>query len=302
MSLTIGWFTTAEDSKAHDLFTGTYKAIHELGLNVDIAYLFCNRRKGEDSKSDQFLTSVQELGINLITHSSLEFQKDLKSHPAEQETGFPPDWYEEYHRQVMEKISNYPIDIALLVGYTPRISIEFVRKYTAIQFRSALPDGPSGTWPTVIWQLIGTRSAEAGATLHLLTEDDTERGIPITYCNYFIKRKEFSSFWQDLDRRMRTQPLSQLMATEGESIPLFSAIKEAGEELESPLINLTLQDIITGVIRIEDRMVYRNGELLVNGYCLTQEIETFLIEQEEGEEEEEEEEYFEEEDEEAGLA
>lgn len=298
MSLTIGWFTTAEDSKAHDLFSGTYKAIHESGLDVDIAFLFCNRCKGEDPKTDQFLTFVQDSGISLITHSSLEFQKGFQSHPAEQETASPLSWYEEYHRQVMEKISSYPIDIALLVDYKPKVSIEFIKKYTAIQFRSALPDGPSGTWPTVIWQLIGIRSAEAGATLHLLTEDDTDRGIPITYCNYFIKRREFSSLWQDMDRRMRTQSLSQLIATEGESIPLFSAIKEAGEELESPLINLTLHDISNGVIRLEDRKVYRDGELLVNGYCLTQEIETFLIEQEEGEEEDLEEE----EDEEAEVA
>jgi len=286
MSLTIGWFTTAEDKKAHDLFTSTYKAIQESDIKATIAYLFCDRQRGEDATSDQFLDSVQDLGINLITYSSREFQKSLQSHPNEKETSLPPDWFDEYHRQIMEKISTYPIDIALLVGYTPRVSVEFIKKYTTIQFRSALPDGPSGNWQTVIWQLIGTRSAEAGATLHLLTEEDPDRGIPITYCNYFIKKKEFSSLWQDLDQKMRTQSLIQLMTTEGESLPLFTAIKDAGEEVESPLINLTLKELSSGVISFKDHQVYRNGELLVNGYCLTQEIENFLIKKEEGEEEE----------------
>ena len=255
MSLTIGWFTTAEDTKAHDLFINTYNTIQSMGLDVKIAYLFCDRQKGEDPKTDQFLASVQDLGINLITDSSREFQKGLPPHTTEKETDFLPDWQQKYHTQVMEKISRYPIDIAFLVGYTPAVTAEFVKKYTTVQFRSALPNGPSGTWPTVIWQLIGTRSAESGATLHLLTEEDTERGIPVTYCRYPIKKREFSSFWHDLDRKMKSQSLAQLIATEGENVPLFNAIKETGEYLEIPLIILTIQDLSSGVTSLKDQQV-----------------------------------------------
>ena len=288
MSLTIGWFTTAEDTKAHDLFTNTYNMIQNLGLDVNIAYLFCNRQKGEDPKTDQFLASVQDLGINLITHSSREFQKGMHAQTTGKETDPLPDWQKEYHTQVMEKISSYPIDIALLVGYTPAVTAEFIKKYTTILFRSALPDGPSGNWPTIIWQLIGTRSAESGATLHLLTEEDTERGIPVTYCRYPIKKREFSSFWHDLDRKMKSQSLAQLIATEGENVPLFNAIKEAGEYLEIPLIVLTIQDLLSGVISIKDQQVYCNDEPQLSGCCLTHEVEDFLIDQEEEDDEEEE--------------
>ena len=289
MSLTIGWFTTAEDTKAHDLFTNTYNLIQSLGLDVNIAYLFCNRQEGEDPKTDQFLASVKDLGINLITHSSQEFQKGMRSQTTGKETDALPDWQQEYHNQVVEKISYYPIDIALLVGYTPAVTAEFIKKYTTLKFRPALPNGPSGTWPTIIWQLIGTRSAETGVTVHLLTEEDTDRGIPVAYCNYPIKKREFSSFWQDLDRKMKSHSLAQLIATEGENVPLFNAIKEAGEDLEIPLITLTIQDLLSGVIKFEDqKQVYCNNELQPSGCCLTREVEKFLIDQEEDEVEDEE--------------
>ncbi|MEW5802226.1 MAG: hypothetical protein AB1847_08990 [bacterium] len=285
MSLTIGWFTTAEDTKAHDLFTATYSTIQNLGLDVHFAYIFCNRRKGEDPKSDQFFSSVQDFGINLITHSSREFQGS--QHAQTGETGNLSDWQEEYHNQVIEKISSYPIDIALLVGYTPAVTVEFIKRHTTVRFRSALPDGPSGNWPTVIWQLIGTRSAVSGATLYLLTEEDTEWGVPIAYCHYPIRKREFSSYWHDLDRKMKNQSLAQLIATEGEDLPLFKAIKEAGEDLESPLLILTIKDILRGILKLEDQKVIRDDQPQSSGGCLTHEIEDFLIEQEDDDEEDE---------------
>jgi hypothetical protein len=146
--------------------------------------------------------------------------------------------------------------------------------------------------------LIGTRSADSGATLHLLTEEETARGIPVTYCRYPIKKREFSSFWHDLDRKMRSQSLAQLIATEGENLPLFNAIKETGEYLEIPLLILTIQDLTSGVISLKDQKVLFNGEPQLVGCCLTHEVEDFLIKQEEDELEEEEEAEEEEEDEE----
>jgi phosphoribosylglycinamide formyltransferase-1 len=290
MSFTIGWFTTAEDSKAQNLFTETCKAIKDLNLDMKIAYLFCNRQAGEDPKSDQFLTSVKNLGIDLITYSSVKFQENI-SHRTTTETGPLPDWQEEYHHQVIEKISGCPIDMAILVGYTPPVTIEFTKKYSTLRFQSALPGGPSGNWSTIIWQLIGTRSAESGASVQLLTEEDMKWGIPVTYCNYSIKTKEFYFFWRDLDQKMKSRSLSQIMASEGENNPLFKAIKEAGEGLEKYLLILTLQKFSTRAISIMDqRILSSDGEIKSPGYCMADDIEDFLAEEEEKESEEAEEE------------
>jgi phosphoribosylglycinamide formyltransferase-1 len=274
MSLKIGWLTSGEDLNSQKLFTNLHKALQDLKLDVDISYLFSNQQLGKAQKIDQFFTTVRDLGVHLITLPSAEFQKKVNPCQTEKES---PHWQEEYHRLVMEKISSYPVDIILLVDYPVAASIEFINTYNIAKFRTALPGGPTGDRTTTIWQLIGTRAMESGMSLSLLNEYDPIYGVPLTYCSYSIRGDEFAPLWCDLDQKMKSQYLKQIMETEGEGNSLFKAIKEAGEKWEQPLLNLTIQYLSTGEISIKDKLVYSGDKIQLEGHCLTEEIrETYF--------------------------
>jgi len=271
MSLKIGWFISDEDPKSHELFTNTYQAIQDLNLGVSISYLFYDQSQGGKKKNDPFLASLKNLGIDSICLSSEEFRKKMST----LQTGEGPldDLQDKYYSQVMEKISKYPIDIALLVGYTLPVSTEFINTYKTLRFRPAIPNGPSGDRSTIIWQLIGTRALKSGSTIDFLTEYNPERGIPLTYCDYSIKSEKFSPLWRDLDTKMKSLSMKQIMETEGENNLLFKTIKETEEIWEQPLLNLTIQYLSTGEISIKDQEIYFNDELQSEGCCLVEEIE-----------------------------
>ena len=271
MSIKIGWFVSDEDLKSYELFTDTYGAIQDLNLDVNISYLFNDYGQEGKKKAGSFLSSVKKLGINSISLSSEKFRKKMSSFQAEEESS--TDWQDKYHSQVMEKISKYPINIALLVGYTLPVSTQFINKYTTLRFRPALPNGPSGDRSTIIWQLMGTRALKSGPTLDFLTEYDPERGIPLTYCDYSIKNEDFSPLWRELDTKMKSLPMKQIMETDGENNPLFKAIKEAGEKWEQPLLTLTIQYLSAGIISIKEQQVYLDDQVQWEGCCLTEEIE-----------------------------
>ena len=271
MSLKIGWFISDEDPKSHELFANTYQAIQDLNLDVTSSYLFYDQCQGGKKKKDPFLTSLKNLGIDSICLSSEEFREKINS--LQTGEGSLDDLQDKYYSQVMEKISKYPIDIALLVGYTLPVSTKFINTYTTLRFRPALPNGPSGDRSTITWQLIGTRALKSGSTVDFLTENNPERGNPLTYCDYSIKSENFSRLWRDLDTKMKSLSIKQIMETEGENNLLFKSIKETGELWEQPLLNLTIQCLSTGEISIKDQEIYFHDELQSQSVCLVEEIE-----------------------------
>ena len=271
MSLKIGWFISDEDPKSHELFTNTYQEIQDLHLDVSTSYLFYDQCQGGKKKKDPFLASLKNLGINSICLSSEEFRGKIRS--LQTDEGSLDDLQDKYYSQVMKKISQYPIDIALFVGYTLPVSIEFINTHTTLRFRPALPNGPSGDRSTIIWQVIGTRALKSGSTMDLLTEYNPERGIPLTYCDYSIKSEDFFPLWRDLDTKMKSLSMKQIMETEGENNLLFKTIKESGEKWEQPLLILTIQYLSSGEISIKDQEIYFHEEPQTDGCCLVEEIE-----------------------------
>ena len=285
MSLKIGWFISDEDPKSHELFATTYQAIQDLHLEVATPYLFYDQCHGGKTKKDPFLASLKNLGIDSICLSSEEFRGKIRS--LQTGEGTLDDLQDTYYSQVMKKVSQYPIDIALFVGYTLPVSTEFITTYTTLRFRPALPNGPSGDRSTIIWQLIGTRALKSGSTVDLLTEYNPERGIPLTYCDYSIKSEKFFPLWRDFDTKMKSLSMKQIMETEGENNLLFKAIKETGEMWEQPLLNLTIQCLSTGEISIKDQEIYFHDEPQTEGCRLVEEIEEkfFGMKKEKGSEE-----------------
>ena len=58
---------------------------------------------------------------------------------------------------------------------------EMCRRYPLLNLHGALPNGPTGAWQSVIWQLIESRSQQTGAMIHLATEE-LDRGPVLSHC------------------------------------------------------------------------------------------------------------------------
>ncbi len=268
MALKIGLFTSGKNEKTYDLI----KTIKNSFPDISIPFLFLDLPK---EKRGQW----SDLGIEIIQFSSEEFSQKSASE----------NWQEEYYQRVMQQISSRPIDLALFIDYELTPSTQFIENFTVIKFRPTLPDGPSGDPSTILWQLIGTRALESGATMHLLTAQDPERGIPLAFCNYSIKDKNFFQGWRIFDLKMKTFSMKQIMETEGENNELFQAIKEKTEVWEWPFVNLVIEYLSSGVISIQENKIYLEEELQKEGCCLTEEIKKIYFEEEVTEEEEKEE-------------
>lgn len=270
MAFNIGWFSSGDDPRDQELLIGTLEAIRDFDLEINISYLFCNYQMGENKTTDRLLETAKKKGLEVITLAEAEVpKKDKGEGPAEKNES---EWLDEYSQRALAKISQYPIDLALLVNYSPGVSFKFINTYTTALFRPALPDGPSGDRSNIIWQLIGTRAIESGVSLHLLNEDNPERGITLTYCSYPIKGKDLYSQWLDYDRQIKAASLQQIIEKQGEKNSLFQAIKENGEQWEQPLLTLSLFYLSTGKMKLKGQDVFLYNHFQPQGCDLSEEI------------------------------
>ena len=61
--LKIGWFSTGRDEAARDLLTTVVDKIRDGTIDGEIAFVFCNRERGEAAESDRFLDLVESYGF-----------------------------------------------------------------------------------------------------------------------------------------------------------------------------------------------------------------------------------------------
>jgi len=146
--LNIGWFSTGRGEGSRGLLNFVQKRLAETGANARISFAFSNRARGEAEGSDEYFALVDGYGIPLITHSSTEFRK--------QTSGRFSDHREEFDKQVTDKLAAQDADICVLAGYMLIVGGKMCRQYPLLNLHPALPDGPTGTWQEVVWELIGT--------------------------------------------------------------------------------------------------------------------------------------------------
>jgi len=253
MSFQFGWFSTGRDLAARQLLQATLDKIHEGFIPGEIAYVFCDRERGETEQSDLFLDLAAELGLETITFSSRSFQPDLKQKDRE-------GWRTEYHEGVMERIASHNQDIIVLAGYMLILSPEMCRRYPLINLHPALPDGPTGAWEEVIEELIREGADTTGAMMHLVTPE-LDRGPVVSYYSFPIKEGAFAPLWKDAS---------------AERGPLFWLIRQEGVRREIPLIVLTLKAVAGGGVRIMNGKVLDGTGNELGGLSLTQEVEEYL--------------------------
>ena len=253
MSFQFGWFSTGRDLAARQLLQAAWDKIQEGFIPGEIAFVFCDRERGETEQSDLFLDLAGELGLETVTFSSRRFQADLKQEDRER-------WRTAYHHEVVERITPYKQDIIVLAGYMLIVSPEMCRRYPLINLHPALPDGPTGAWEEVIDELIRDEADTTGAMMHLVTPE-LDRGPVVAYYSFPIKEDAFVPLWKDSPAQRSS---------------LFWLIRQEGVRREIPLIVLTLKAVAEGRIRLADGKVLDSKGKELQGLSLTEEIEEYL--------------------------
>lgn len=237
--LRMWWFSTGRGEGSLGLLEGALQAIRTGDLPAQIEFVFSNREQGEEAGSDRYLEFVREAGIPLVTCSSRRFRLERGVSVSERR--------EEFDEEVIRRLDGFSPDVCVLAGYMLILSGRLCSRYPAVNLHPALPDGPTGTWREVIWELIERGARETGATVHVATED-VDRGPPVAYVRFPIRGGQYDRAWSGVEGR----PVSELRSRLGEELALFRLIREEGKRWERPLVLETLK-------------VLASGELLVTG-------------------------------------
>ncbi len=267
MTTTVGWFSTGRDEAACDLLRAAMDAIERGGLDAEIAFVFCNRERGEFEPTDAFLDLVESYGLPLITLSSRRFRREHGGEVAR--AGEPlPAWRYDFDREVRRLVEPCRFDIGMLAGYMLIFTDVMCERFPLLNLHPAAPGGPIGVWQDVVWQLIEER-AESGGVMIFLCTVELDRGPPVAYCIYSLRGPAFDELWSELEGRS----LEQVKADEGEENRLFREIRRQGVARELPLAVATLRAFAEGRLSIRGgRILSTDGEV-VGGYDLTPEIE-----------------------------
>lgn len=268
MTLRIGWFSTGRGEGSRRLLTAAVDASRRGDLDAEIAFVFCNRERGEYEATDGFLDRVASFGIPAVTLSSRRFRKERAGVLSKPGQPLPP-WRAEYDQRVLEMIAPYAFDVGMLAGYMLIFTRDVSSRLRLLNLHPAEPGGPVGTWQEVTWQLIDRRAERSGAMIHLAT-DALDEGPVVTYCSYSLRGPAFDRLWAVLGDRTS----EQVREAEGEDHPLFREIRRHGAARELPFLVETLKAFAAGRLRIEDgELVDSAGRGLPGGLDLSAEID-----------------------------
>ena len=262
--LNIGWFSTGRGEGSRGLLNFVQKRLIATGADARINFVFSNRERGEAEGSDEFFNLVDGYDITLVTHSSSAFRKQTGGRFSEHR--------EEFDQQVMDKLASTEADVCVLAGYMLIVSGKMCRQYPLLNLHPALPDGPTGTWQEVVWELIETKATKTGAMVHLATEE-VDRGPVVSYVNVPIIGPKFEQHWASLIGR----DLEEIKKSERESYPLFRAIRDEQYLREPYLLFETIRSVSQGEIGVMGgQVVDASGAPLTasmpSGLCLDRQI------------------------------
>ena len=270
----IGWFSTGRGPGSRNLLTTALKNIDDGIINARISFVFCSREQGEAEGSDLYLKTVKDHGLDLISFSSRTFKPEMRKKGKERPE-IMRQWRIEYDSEIMSRLQRYQSDINVLAGYMLIVGEEICEKDNMINLHPAAPDGPAGTWPEVIWELMEKRASQSGVMIHLVTKE-LDKGPPITFCTFPIRDPLIDPLWKMLAEKLKSKSVHQIMKEEGQHNQLFKEIRRRGVERELPLIVQTLKIFSEGKIRIKDKEILVNNKVQSNPYCLTEQIEAFI--------------------------
>lgn len=247
--LRIGWYSTGRGPGSRALLGGALDAIRAGRLAAEIAFVFCNRERGQDPNSDQFLDLAEGAGITTVTLSDRAFRRARGGQLAR--LGEPlPAWRAEYDREMLALTAGLPVDVCVLAGYMLILWPDTTTVRPFLNLHPAAPGGPKGPWQEVIWQLIEAGAAHTGAMIQVATPA-LDEGPVVSYFRFPIRGPHFDPLWDHVAGRSA----AELRAQEGEDLPLFQAIRRHGAEREQPLVIGTLAALAAGRARVRPCLV-----------------------------------------------
>jgi len=263
-----GWFSTGRGKGSRDLLETAYNAIQKGEIKAEIDFVFCSREPGEFVESDKFIGLVNSYKIPLFCYSYQKFKSGKDS--GNQDNGLP-EWRLEYDREVMKMLDGFKPDLCILAGYMLIVGREMCTRYDMVNLHPAAPDGPTGTWREVIWQLIENKDTETGVMMHLVTPE-LDKGPVVSYCTFPINGPTFDIYWHHL----RGQDISEIKNLQGENYPLFKLIRQHGVNREFPLILATMKAFSQGRENIINGKAVDSNGIMLSGYNLTAEIDNLI--------------------------
>ena len=242
--LRVAWFSTGRGPGSRALLQAAGAAIAQ-GLPVEIACVFCNRERGEDPHTDEFIRLVESLKLPLVTLSSAGFRRRHGGKLVRK--GDPlPQWRLDFDDEVLRLLAPFGVEIGVLAGYMLIFGSRACAAMTLLNLHPAAPGGPIGIWQDVIWELIASRAERSGVTIfRAVPEVDT--GPPLTYCTYALHDADSEPLWTEA----ATTSVEQLRSSTGEELPLFQEIRRRGAMREPPLILETLRALAEGRVNAQ---------------------------------------------------
>ena len=266
----IGWFSTAKGPGSRNLLKAIVNAISCGEIEAQISFVFVSREPGESSETDKFFALAESYGLPIRYLSSRRFRQQWEETGV---AGGNNDWRTAYDASVKQLLAGFhKPDISILAGYMLIVSPEMCTEYDMINLHPAAPDGPTGTWQEVIWQLIAQKAYTSGVMTHLVTPE-LDKGPVISYCRFPIRGNgHFDRYWQE----MPPGGVNEIRANEGESNQLFREIRRHGMVRELPLIVSTIKAFSRGTIKVHRGQLYDQSSQLTGGYDMSEEIDKLV--------------------------
>ena len=267
--LRIGWFSTGRGEGSRGLLRFVADAIASEKLDARIEFVFSNREPGEAEGSDEFFDLVRSYGFPLVTLSSSRYRREHGGGPMSRHR-------DGFDQEAMALLQPYQPDVCALAGYMLICSSELCRTYPLLNLHGALPDGPTGTWQSVIWELIASGATRTGAMIHMATEE-VDRGPVLSHCELSITGGGFD----DERRKLAGRDTGAVRSEEGEENGLFKLIRSEGYRREPYLLLATLGAVADGRVRVRpgealDASGEPWGDTHAAGLSLTDEIEAAI--------------------------
>ena len=254
--MNIGWLSTGRDLAARNLLADIVGRAELDDIPLNIPVVFCDREPGESAESDLFLALADDLGFSRVCLSSAH------SWQVAQAGGDSRDqWRTDFHDWAVRLLEPFALDVLVLAGYMLIVSPAMCTRYAMLNLHPALPGGPTGTWQQVIWTLLGTAAAETGAMIHVVTPE-LDRGPVVAFDRFPIVGDGFDPLWPAFRQKVAATGLAATAAAEGETEPLFAAVRSRGEQREIPLLYQTVKAFVSGRLRTVGGSVSGDGVTL----------------------------------------
>ena len=90
MTLRVGWFATGRGEGSRRLLTAAVEAIRQGELDAEIAFVFCNRERGEYEATEGFFALGSPFGITRLTLPLRRLRRDRLAAPSQHSAAHPP--------------------------------------------------------------------------------------------------------------------------------------------------------------------------------------------------------------------